>query len=92
LSKGWGAKRVSFGLAKLGISKELSAKALSDKEAFRDKLKEQAEKAVLRYKNKRNSYRKIIGYLLRKGFTYENISKQLEEINFKIDENQPITD
>lgn len=77
--KGWGERKIIFTLRKLGINEDLIKEALQDRTIFRNKIKELAERMI----NKEGgpgSYQKILRFLARRGFSYNDIHQVLDEI------------
>lgn len=77
LEKGWGPKKIEFALRRWGISGELIEKALEDKSIYKDKIKELIEKQFSRYKGKKDSYQKVIRYMVNRGFEYDMIVEHI---------------
>ena len=83
VAKGWGQRRIDLALKHLGISEDLRKCSTSDKEIYRNKLREILERKINRYKGQKNAYQKIVRYLASKGFDYEDIFKELDESSLK---------
>ena len=78
LAKGWGPKKVYFGLKKLGVAQEFIEEVLADREPFEDKLE-----ALIKQKMNQclgsGSYQKLLRFLTAKGFQYQDIILALEK-------------
>ncbi|MCK4810564.1 MAG: regulatory protein RecX [Candidatus Omnitrophica bacterium] len=90
LSQGFGQRRISFTLKRLGIPFDLIEVSLDEvkKEIdCRRILKELIDKLALKYKGKERKKEKTIRYLLQRGFNYDDISRciepGIEEKNYK---------
>lgn len=75
----WGPKRIFFALRKLGIDKESIDKNLKDKKDYKEEIKDLVERRLSRYKGK-NKYQKIVRFLLGRGFYYQDIVSQLQDM------------
>lgn len=78
-NKGWGPKRISVSLKRLGVSAQLIDKNLKSKEDYSEEIRELIEKRMNRYKGK-NRYQKIMRFLLGRGFYYRDIVSQMQEM------------
>lgn len=79
----YGINKIRYELLNKGISKDIIAKTLKfDNDEEYDNAMELANKKMKSYKNQdRNSiYRKLGGFLQRKGYRYETVSKVLKEV------------
>ena len=88
LEKGWGRKRIDFVLRRLGIPQELREEALGGKDIYRDKLHQMIELKLSQYKSKFNAYNKILRYFLEKGFDYDDISREMQDLGVDRFENK----
>ncbi|NMB07033.1 MAG: recombination regulator RecX [Tissierellia bacterium] len=80
---GFGPKRIKYELYKKGISHEIIQKVLEeDKDNEYERALELGKKKINSYKNddKYAKYRKLGGFLQRKGYSYECTSKVLKEL------------
>ena len=77
----FGPERIKYELYRKGISQEIIEKVLAEDEEY-DRALELAKKKLPSYKNddKNAKYRKLGGFLQRKGYSYECISKILREL------------
>ena len=86
LDKGWGPRRIDFNLKNLGISHELRKQALSGDISYKDKIRELVTNKLKIYKNRKEPfskkviYQKIVNFLVTKGFEYNEIFEQLENL------------
>lgn len=78
-NKGWGPKRIFLGLKKLGVDTQLIDKNLKDKNDYSEEIRELIAKRMKRYKGK-NKYQKIMRFLLGRGFYYQDIVIQLQDM------------
>ena len=76
--KGWGEKRIYFSLKKLGINSADLCAAKIDKNILRRRLREIIERKIKTYK--KNKYQKILRYLSGRGFSYEDIICELDNL------------
>lgn len=83
LEKGWGPKRIEFTLKRLGIGEELRREVFKDKERYIVRLRELLENRIFRYQREKNSSQKILRYMLSRGFEYEDIIRQMQEMEIK---------
>jgi regulatory protein len=80
---GFGPKRIKYDLYKKGISNDIIQKVLEeDKDDEYSRALELGKKKLTSYKNddKNAKYRKLGGFLQRKGYSYECVSKVLREL------------
>ena len=77
-----GPQRIKYELYKKGISKEIIEKVLDEDDNEYNRALELAKKKLPSYKNDdRNAiYRKLGGFLQRRGYSYECVSKVLKEL------------
>ncbi|MBU1121817.1 MAG: RecX family transcriptional regulator [Candidatus Omnitrophota bacterium] len=80
LNKGWGPKKIEFALKNLKVSQDLIEETLKDKSIYHNKIRELIDKQFFRYKNKKNPYQKVIKYMLTRGFEYDMIAEQINNI------------
>ncbi|MDD4955645.1 MAG: regulatory protein RecX [Candidatus Omnitrophica bacterium] len=90
LSRGWGRRRIDYALKKLGIAEDARENASFDKQAFYERLKELVEKKISNKKRDKKTYQKIVRNLAAKGFSYEDITRALEEADFTRHNNEAI--
>lgn len=79
LKKGWGQNKICFALKRFGIEDNFIAKALENREIYRERLRELADKKKRYYKGPRK-YQKLVRFLVSRGFFYDDIYSALEEI------------
>lgn len=82
LSRGWGRKRIEYTLKKLGIPEEIASNASFDKQAFYERLKELVARKISNKARDKKNYQRIIRTMAAKGFSYEDITRALEETGF----------
>jgi regulatory protein len=77
-----GPQKIKYELYKKGISKEIIEKVLDEDDNEYNRALELAKKKLPSYKNDdRNAiYRKLGGFLQRRGYSYECVSKVLKEL------------
>ncbi|MDP2922540.1 MAG: regulatory protein RecX [Candidatus Omnitrophota bacterium] len=83
LAKGWGRRRIDLALKRFGIGEHLREEALKDREIYCDKLREIIERKLRRYSGTKNAYQKIVRYLASRGFDYEDIFKELDNLGIE---------
>jgi regulatory protein len=77
-NKGWGRRRIEAGLIKLGVAEEIYREFLPGKEESREKLRELIERKSAYYKGKKDSYRKLVRFLIFRGFEPEDVFREME--------------
>jgi len=86
LDKDWGPVRIDSNLKKLGISVQLRKQALKENSDYTDRVRDIIEKRLEYYqKIKPNAsvvkiWQKIVMYLVRKGFDYATINKEMDNL------------
>jgi len=89
LDKDWGPVRIDFNLKKLGISVRLRKQALKENSDYSDRVRDIFKKKLEYYqKTKPNTsvvkiWQKIVMYLVRKGFDYATINKEMDNLGRK---------
>ncbi len=86
LRHGFGQRKISFALKKLGIPFDLIESSLDELKREIDChqiLKELIDKLLLRYESKDRKKERIIRYLLNRGFNYDEILTFMESENKK---------
>lgn len=78
--KNWSRRRMELELAKKGISRDLIEKILSENQEFNE------ENALIKLIAKKRSHygddrRKFVNYLLRQGFAFDLVKKNLPDLN-----------
>ena len=84
----YGPERIKYDLMVKGVSRDIIDKVLVvDRDDQLDMARELATKKMRSYRNdnKRDVYRKMSGFLQRKGFTFDVISKVVREVVDEID-------
>lgn len=85
----YGPKRIQYELTLKGVSKDIIDQALVvDRDEQLDMARKLANKKMSSYKNdtKKDLYRKLGGFLQRKGFTYDVVAKVVREKIEEIDD------
>lgn len=86
LDKGWGPVRIDFNLKRLGIPRRLREQVLKGDVVFSDRMKAAIEEKMAYYKSKSPSLppqkirQKILVYMARKGFKYDVIIREIENL------------
>ncbi|HZK33295.1 MAG TPA: RecX family transcriptional regulator [Tissierellaceae bacterium] len=91
----YGPERIKHELLLKGVSKTIIDEVVDyDRDEQYELAKEVANKKINSYKNdkKRDIYRKMSGFLQRRGFSYDIISKVVREILNEIDEKEELND
>lgn len=84
----YGPERIKYDLMLKGVSRQIIDEVLVvDKDEQLEMVRDIASKKMRTYRNdsKRDIYRKLSGFLQRKGFTYDVISKVVNEVLDNID-------
>ena len=84
LEKGWGPRRIDFNLNKLGISCELRKQVLERQIDYRPKIREIIKRKLTYYKKSgdrdKGIWQKISRSLVAKGFSYEDIFREMKDM------------
>lgn len=82
LARGWGRRRIEFRLEKLKIPRSLQEKFLRD-EDFGDQLRQLISKKLEFYRGKKNIYQRLVRFLAGRGFDYDEIFSELQNVDIK---------
>ena len=91
----YGPERIKYDLMVKGVSRDIIDKVLVvDRDEQTEMAKDAASKKMRSYRkdNKKDIYRKLSGFLQRKGFTYDVISTVVRETLDNMDEDEEFYD
>ncbi len=92
LEKGWGPRRIDFNLKKLGISYDLRKHALAQDINYQDKIRELIKQKIVNCKKSgikgKKMWAKIYRALATKGFSYEDIFREMNNMGVNRFENK----
>jgi regulatory protein len=81
ITKGWGKRRIVSALRKLKVSEQLYERFLPDKDTYRNRLRQLIRSKLKSYKGKRNIYQRIVRFLINRGFEYNDIYREMQDID-----------